>query len=138
MIRTVQTTPYPDQKPGTSGLRKKVRVFQQPNYAENFVQSVFDVVEDKAGATLVIGGDGRFLNREVIQIAIRMAAANGFGARGGRAGRHPLDPGGQPPDPQARRDRRADPLGQPQSRRARRGFRDQVQHRQWRPRAREA
>lgn len=79
MIRTVSTTPYTDQKPGTSGLRKKVRVFQQPNYAENFVQAVFDVVDDKAGATLVIGGDGRFLNREVIQVAIRMAAANGFG-----------------------------------------------------------
>ncbi len=79
MIRTVPTTPYTDQKPGTSGLRKKVTVFQQPNYAENFVQAVFDVVEDKAGATLVIGGDGRFLNREVIQVAIRMAAANGFG-----------------------------------------------------------
>ncbi len=79
MIRTVTSTPYTDQKPGTSGLRKKVKVFQQANYAENFVQSVFDVVEDKAGATLVIGGDGRFLNREVIQVAIRMAAANGFG-----------------------------------------------------------
>ncbi len=79
MIRTVPTTPYTDQKPGTSGLRKKVTVFQQPNYAENFVQSVFDVVDDKAGATLVIGGDGRYLNREVIQVAIRMAAANGFG-----------------------------------------------------------
>ncbi len=79
MIRTVSTTPFTDQKPGTSGLRKKVKVFQQANYAENFVQSVFDVVDDKAGATLVIGGDGRFLNREVIQVAIRMAAANGFG-----------------------------------------------------------
>lgn len=79
MIRTVETTPYPDQKPGTSGLRKKVRVFQQPNYAETFIQSVFDVVEGKEGATLVIGGDGRFLNREVIATAIRMAAANGFG-----------------------------------------------------------
>ncbi|WP_375395500.1 alpha-D-glucose phosphate-specific phosphoglucomutase [uncultured Sphingomonas sp.] len=79
MIRIVETTPYPDQKPGTSGLRKKVRVFQQPHYAENFIQSVFDVVPDKAGTTLVIGGDGRFLNREVIQIAIRMAAAATFG-----------------------------------------------------------
>ena len=79
MIRAVPTTPYPDQKPGTSGLRKKVRVFQQPNYAENFIQSVFDVIErERAGATLVIGGDGRFLNREVIQIAIRMAAAATF------------------------------------------------------------
>ena len=79
MTRTVATTPYLDQKPGTSGLRKKVTVFQQPNYAENFIQSVFDVIDGKAGATLVIGGDGRFLNREVIQKAIRIAAANGFG-----------------------------------------------------------
>ncbi len=78
MIRTHATTPFTDQKPGTSGLRKKVKVFQQPNYAENFIQSVFDVVEGKAGATLVIGGDGRYLNREVIQTAIRMAAAAGF------------------------------------------------------------
>jgi phosphoglucomutase len=78
MIRTVVTQPYADQKPGTSGLRKKVTVFQQPNYAENFVQSVFDVIDGKDGATLVIGGDGRFLNREVIQKAIRIAAANGF------------------------------------------------------------
>lgn len=65
--------------PGTSGLRKKVTVFQQPNYAENFVQAVFDVIDGKAAATLVIGGDGRYLNREVIQKAIRIAAANGFG-----------------------------------------------------------
>ena len=79
MIRTVASAPYDDQKPGTSGLRKKVRVFQQPNYAENFIQSVFDVLSDKAGTTLIIGGDGRFLNREVIQKAIRIAAANGFG-----------------------------------------------------------
>lgn len=79
MIETIATTPYPDQRPGTSGLRKKVRVFQQPHYAENFIQSVFDVVEGKEGATLVIGGDGRFLNRDVIGKAIRMAAANGFG-----------------------------------------------------------
>jgi phosphoglucomutase len=77
-IRTVPTTPFEGQKPGTSGLRKKVKVFEQPNYSENFVQSVFDVVEDKAGATLVIGGDGRYHNRTVIQQAIRMAAANGF------------------------------------------------------------
>ena len=77
-IRTVSTTPFDGQKPGTSGLRKKVKIFEQPNYSENFVQSVFDVVEDKAGATLVIGGDGRYHNRTVIQQAIRMAAANGF------------------------------------------------------------
>ncbi|TCM22405.1 phosphoglucomutase [Novosphingobium sp. PhB165] len=80
MIRTVTvpTTPYEGQAPGTSGLRKKVRVFQQPNYAENFIQSVFDVVRPAPGAVLVIGGDGRFHNREVIQQAIRMAAANGY------------------------------------------------------------
>ena len=76
---TVATTPYPDQKPGTSGLRKKVPVFRQENYAENFIQSVFDSLDGFAGKTLVIGGDGRFYNREVIGKAIRMAAANGFG-----------------------------------------------------------
>ena len=79
MIRTVETTPYGDQKPGTSGLRKKVPVFQQKNYAENFIQSVFDSLEGFQGKALVLGGDGRYFNREVIQVAIRMAAANGFG-----------------------------------------------------------
>ena len=78
-VKTVSTTPYSDQKPGTSGLRKKVPVFQQKNYAENFIQSIFDSLEGFAGQTLVIGGDGRFYNREVIQLAIKMAAANGFG-----------------------------------------------------------
>ena len=79
MIATVATKPFDGQKPGTSGLRKKVRIFQQPHYAENFIQSIFDALEGFAGKTLVIGGDGRFLNGEVIQTAIRMAAANGFG-----------------------------------------------------------
>ncbi len=79
MLRIVETKPYPDQKPGTSGLRKKVKVFQQPGYVENFVQSVFDSLEGFAGDTLVIGGDGRYFNAEAIQIAIRLAAANGFG-----------------------------------------------------------
>jgi phosphoglucomutase len=78
MIRTIPTTPFEGQKPGTSGLRKKVRVFQQANYAENFIQSVFDVVSPPRGAALVIGGDGRFHNRTVIQQAIRMAAASGY------------------------------------------------------------
>ncbi len=78
MSKTVETKPYADQKPGTSGLRKKVPVFQQPNYVENFIQSVFDSLEDFVGKTLVIGGDGRFFNRDVIQKAVAMAAANGF------------------------------------------------------------
>jgi len=73
------TTPFEGQKPGTSGLRKKVPVFQQSNYAENFIQAVFDAVPREPGSTLVIGGDGRFHNRVVIQQAIRMAAANGYG-----------------------------------------------------------
>ncbi|TGV08120.1 alpha-D-glucose phosphate-specific phosphoglucomutase [Mesorhizobium sp. M8A.F.Ca.ET.173.01.1.1] len=79
MIRTVPTKPYSDQKPGTSGLRKKVPVFQQEHYAENFIQSIFDALDGFAGKTLVIGGDGRFYNREVIQKSIAMAAGNGFG-----------------------------------------------------------
>ena len=79
MIQTVATTPFHDQKPGTSGLRKKVRIFQQPHYAANFVQSVFDCLTGFEGQTLVLGGDGRYLNREVIQIVLKMAAANGFG-----------------------------------------------------------
>ncbi len=79
MIQTVSTTPFTDQKPGTSGLRKKVRVFAQPHYAENFIQSVFDSLDGFAGQTLVVGGDGRYLNRDVIQTVLKMAAANGFG-----------------------------------------------------------
>jgi phosphoglucomutase len=78
-IVTYPITSFVGQKPGTSGLRKKVRVFQQPGYAEAFIQSVFDVVERAPGATLVVGGDGRFHNRTVIQQLIRMAAANDYG-----------------------------------------------------------
>ncbi len=79
MIETVPTKPFEGQKPGTSGLRKKVSVFRQPHYAENFIQSIFNALEGFKGKTLVIGGDGRYFNREVIQTTIRMAAANGFG-----------------------------------------------------------
>jgi phosphoglucomutase len=75
----VSTQPYPDQKPGTSGLRKRVSVFQQANYLENFVQSIFNSLEGLQGATLVVGGDGRYYNRHAVQVILRMAAANGFG-----------------------------------------------------------
>ncbi|AOV16937.1 alpha-D-glucose phosphate-specific phosphoglucomutase [Acidihalobacter aeolianus] len=76
MIETCRTQPFSGQRPGTSGLRKPVKTFMQPHYLENFVQSVFDCVEDLAGATLVLGGDGRYHNREAIQTILRMAAGN--------------------------------------------------------------
>ncbi len=72
------TSAFNDQKPGTSGLRKKVKVFQQLGYLENFVQSIFDTLKVPAGATLTVGGDGRYYNRPAIQTIIQMAAANGF------------------------------------------------------------
>ena len=78
-IKTVSTTPFSGQKPGTSGLRKKVKVFRQPGYLENFVQSIFDTLEGYGGKTLVLGGDGRYFNDVAIQTILRMAAAAGFG-----------------------------------------------------------
>jgi phosphoglucomutase len=74
----VTTTPFDDQKPGTSGLRKKVTVFKQAHYLENFVQSTFDAAGNCQGKTLVVGGDGRYYNETAIQTILKMAAANGF------------------------------------------------------------
>ncbi len=77
-IQRIEATPYPDQRPGTSGLRKKVTVFQKPAYLELFIQAIFEVLPERHGATLVLGGDGRYYNDHAIQIILRMAAANGF------------------------------------------------------------
>lgn len=75
-MKTIQTRPIEGQKPGTSGLRKKTRLFREQGYLENFVQSIFDAIGGAAGKTLVLGGDGRFFGREAAQIILRMAAAN--------------------------------------------------------------
>ncbi|MGD8526406.1 MAG: alpha-D-glucose phosphate-specific phosphoglucomutase [Thioalkalispiraceae bacterium] len=77
-ILTINSTPYTDQKPGTSGLRKKVRVFQQPHYLENFVQAIFDNASELKNNLLIVGGDGRYFNEKAIQIILKMAAANGI------------------------------------------------------------
>jgi len=77
MTQTVTTSPFDDQKPGTSGLRKKVKVFEQPHYLENFVQAIFDSIDGVSGKTLVLGGDGRYYNKTAIQTIAKMAAANG-------------------------------------------------------------
>ncbi|MBL8589081.1 MAG: alpha-D-glucose phosphate-specific phosphoglucomutase [Methylobacteriaceae bacterium] len=79
MRQTIETRPFADQQPGTSGLRKKVPHFRQPHYVENFVQSIFDSLEGFEGKTLVVGGDGRYFNAETIQTVLKMAAAAGFG-----------------------------------------------------------
>lgn len=77
-INTIQTQAYTDQKPGTSGLRKKVKVFQQDHYLANFVQAIFSSLESSDNNTLVIGGDGRYFNKTAIQIILKIAVANGF------------------------------------------------------------
>jgi phosphoglucomutase len=77
VMRRIPTSPFGDQRPGTAGLRKKVRVFRQPNYLENFLQAVFDAAGDFSGKTIVAGGDGRFWNREALGALFRIAAGNG-------------------------------------------------------------
>ena len=83
-LKTIPTRPFSDQRPGTSGLRKRTRHFMQPGYVENFVQAVFNAVREESNTdfrqeTLVVGGDGRYFNRAAIQTILRIAAANGFG-----------------------------------------------------------
>ena len=77
MIQTIKTTPYSDQKMGTGGLRKKTKVMMQPNYFENFIQSIFNTIGNLHGKVFVVGGDGRYYNEKAIQQFIKMAAANG-------------------------------------------------------------
>jgi phosphoglucomutase len=76
-IQTVATRPFSGQRPGTSGLRKKVTEFQAPGYLENFVEAIFTTLGDCSGLTLVLGGDGRYFNRTAIQTILHMAAAHG-------------------------------------------------------------
>jgi len=78
-VEIIASQPFQDQKPGTSGLRKKVKVFEKPHYLENFVQSIFDTQDGYRDAPLVVGGDGRYYNRQAIQKILRIAAANGCG-----------------------------------------------------------
>jgi phosphoglucomutase len=77
-VKTVTTTPYTDQKAGTSGLRKSVKTVQQPNYIENYVQCIFDSMGGGTGKTLILGGDGRYHNDKALQAVLKVAAANGF------------------------------------------------------------
>ncbi len=77
---TIQTSPIDGQKPGTSGLRKKTRVFMGPHFLENYVQSIFDGIGGVVDKRLVVGGDGRYFNAQAIQVILRMAAANGAAA----------------------------------------------------------
>lgn len=78
-IKRVQSFPYNDQKPGSSGLRRKVAVFKQPNYTENFIQCILDSIPEhqREGCEIILGGDGRYYMKDAIQVIARMAAANG-------------------------------------------------------------
>lgn len=80
-IQTIPTKPFEGQKPGTSGLRKRVKVFQEKNYTENFVQAILEAIPESdggaKGATLVIGGDGRYYSNEVLQVIVKCSVAQG-------------------------------------------------------------
>ena len=81
-LLTMPTTPYNDQKPGTSGLRKKTFYFESKmNYLQNFIQSIFFSIDlrDRQGSSMVVGGDGRYLNKSAVELIVQMAAANGVG-----------------------------------------------------------
>lgn len=75
MSRKIQTTAYQEQKPGTSGLRKRVAIFKQKDYTENFIQAILNAIPAE-GASLLVGGDGRYFSKEAIQIIIKLAAGN--------------------------------------------------------------
>lgn len=79
-VITVKTTPFDDQKPGTSGLRKPTKTFEKTNYLENFIQSILDVslanVKDRNKVSIVLGGDGRYYCRQAINTIILICAAN--------------------------------------------------------------
>ena len=131
---TVNTRPIDGQKPGTSGLRMKTRIFMKSPFLENFIQATIDAIGGLEGKTLVVGGDGRYYNDEAIQIILKMAAANG--ARRAIVGpkRSAVDPGRLEHHSQIQRGRRLHSVGQSQSGRHRGRFRRQIQRRQWRPR----
>lgn len=80
-IQTIPTKPFDGQKPGTSGLRKRVKVFQEKNYTENFIQSILEAIPESdggaKGATLVVGGDGRYYSNEVLQVIVKSSVAHG-------------------------------------------------------------
>ncbi|KAG5841272.1 phosphoglucomutase-like protein 5 [Anguilla anguilla] len=81
-VLTVQTTPYDDQRPGASGLRKKTAVFEsRRNYLQNYIQSVLSSIDlrDRQGCTMVVGSDGRYFSRTATEVVVQMAAANGIG-----------------------------------------------------------